>query len=63
MFDVNGVNVILDYGHNIDGYKVVIDSLKNLGLKNITGIIGVPGDRDLNTMKEVGRISGDFLIP
>ncbi len=45
MFDVNGVNVILDYGHNIDGYKVVIDSLKNLGLKNITGIIGVPGDR------------------
>ena len=61
MFDVNGVNVILDYGHNIDGYKVVIDSLKNLGLKNITGIIGVPGDRDLNTMKEVGRISGDFF--
>ena len=61
MFDVNGINVILDYGHNIDGYKVVIDSLKNLGLKNITGIIGVPGDRDLNTMKEVGRISGDFF--
>ena len=61
MFDVNGVNVILDYGHNIDGYKVVIESLKNLGFKNITGIIGVPGDRDLNTMTEVGRISGEFF--
>lgn len=61
MFDVNGVNVILDYGHNVDGYRVVINSLKNLGFKNITGIIGVPGDRDLKTMIEVGKISGEFF--
>ncbi|ELC8442106.1 cyanophycin synthetase [Clostridium perfringens] len=61
MFDVNGVNVILDYGHNIDGYKVIIESLKNIGLKNITGIIGVPGDRDLNTIKTVGKLSGEFF--
>lgn len=61
VFDVNGVNVILDYGHNVDGYRVVIDSLKNLGFKNITGIIGVPGDRDLKTMIEVGKVSGDFF--
>lgn len=61
MFDVNGVNVILDYGHNIDGYKVIIESLKNIGFKNITGIIGVPGDRDLNTIKTVGKLSGEFF--
>ena len=30
IFDVNGVKVIIDYGHNIDGYKNALDSLKNL---------------------------------
>lgn len=61
MFDVNGINVILDYGHNIDGYRVVIEALRKMKLKNITGIIGVPGDRDLNTMIKVGELSGEFF--
>ena len=27
-YDVNGINIILDYGHNIDGYKAVLSQLK-----------------------------------
>lgn len=61
IFDINGVNVILDYGHNVDGYNAVINSLKNLGLKYITGIIGVPGDRDIKTVVKVGELSGNFF--
>lgn len=61
IFDVNGINVILDYGHNIDGYRAVINSLKNLKFKNVTGIIGVPGDRDVRTMNKVGELSGEYF--
>ncbi len=28
MYNVHGTNVILDYGHNIEGYKVVLESAK-----------------------------------
>ncbi len=28
MYNVHGTNVILDYGHNIEGYKVVLESIK-----------------------------------
>lgn len=57
-YDLNGVTVVLDYGHNIEGYKAVLSGVKNLKYKRLVGIVGVPGDRTDSSTIEVGRICG-----
>jgi len=61
IFDVNGVLTILDYGHNIDGYKSVLDGITQIKHKNLIGVIGVPGDRLDRTTLEIGRISSNYF--
>lgn len=58
VFNVKGTSVILDYGHNKDGYRAVAEVLKEINHKRLIGIIGVPGDRLDNDIVELGRISG-----
>lgn len=60
-FDVNGVKVIIDYGHNIDGYKNVLNSLKKMKKKKLIGVIGVPGDRTDSSTIAIGEMSGNFF--
>lgn len=57
--DVNGIKVILDYGHNIDGYRVVIDSLKQMKTGRLLGVIGTPGDRTNSSTITIGKMCGD----
>lgn len=59
--DCNGIKVILDYGHNIEGYKKVLKSLKQLSNGKIIGVIGLPGDRTDHCANEIGRISAQFV--
>ncbi|NFV14421.1 cyanophycin synthetase [Clostridium sporogenes] len=59
VYDVHGTNVILDYGHNIDGYKVVLESVKKMNNKRIIGVVGVPGDRTDSSTLKVGNICGE----
>ncbi len=61
VYDVHGTNVILDYGHNIDGYKVVLESVKKMNNKRIIGVVGVPGDRTDSSTLKVGNICGGKL--
>ncbi|MBV4424632.1 cyanophycin synthetase [Clostridium tyrobutyricum] len=58
IYKLNGSKIILDYGHNIEGYKAVINGIKKLNHKRLVGIIGVPGDRSDSSVEEIGRISG-----
>lgn len=60
-YDVNGVNVVLDYGHNADGYIAVLSALKELNKGKIYGIVGIPGDRRNESMVEIGCISAKYL--
>lgn len=61
IYNVGNFRVLVDYGHNPAGYKVVTDAITNLGAGRLVGIIGVPGDRLKDDMVEVGRIcSGVF---
>jgi len=60
-FDVNGVKVIIDYGHNIDGYKNILNSLKQMKKKKLIGVIGVPGDRTDSSTLTIGEMSGNFF--
>lgn len=59
IYNVNGATIILDYGHNIEGYKAVINGAKQLKHKRFIGVIGVPGDRSDKSIKEIGRVSGE----
>lgn len=57
--DVNGIKVILDYGHNIDGYRVVIDSLEQMKTGRLIGVIGTPGDRTDSSTITIGNMCGN----
>ena len=60
-YSVNGVNVILDYGHNIEGYKAVLSSIKSMHSGKIHGVVGIPGDRSDEVSIEIGNICSQFL--
>ncbi|MCR1951734.1 cyanophycin synthetase [Clostridium sp. DSM 100503] len=60
-YDVNGINVILDYGHNVDGYNSVLSAVKEINNGMLYGVIGIPGDRSNETAKEIGRIASKYL--
>lgn len=61
VFDYDGKSIILDYGHNYNGYKRVIDAIKNISHNRIIGVIGIPGDRSNDSMKRIGRLCSDNM--
>jgi cyanophycin synthetase len=61
MFNLGGILTVLDYGHNVEGYKSVLEGLTVMKHNRLIGIIGVPGDRLDRTTLEVGRIAGNYL--
>ncbi|OPJ63397.1 cyanophycin synthetase [Clostridium oryzae] len=56
MFNLGDINVILDYGHNREGYNSVIAAIKKFKSKRLVGVIGVPGDRRDEDIIEIGDI-------
>lgn len=61
IYNYNGVKVILDYGHNIEGYKKVLAAVNEITDGEIIGVIGIPGDRSEEAALEIGRISSEFI--
>ncbi|GAA0744147.1 cyanophycin synthetase [Clostridium oceanicum] len=59
MYNVNGVSVVLDYGHNIEGYKAVLEGAKKIEHNKLIGVIGVPGDRSYSSTLKVANISAE----
>ena len=65
IYDMGEFKVVLDYGHNIDGYRVTIEGLEALNPSRLIGVIGVPGDRLDTHIFSIGKISGrsfDYII-
>ncbi|MDS1029769.1 cyanophycin synthetase [Bacillota bacterium LX-D] len=65
IYEIKDFKVILDYGHNFDGYKFTIEGIKNLQPNRMIGVIGVPGDRRDEDIRQVGELCGesfDYLI-
>jgi cyanophycin synthetase len=57
LYRVGGGYVMLDYGHNADAFRAVsrMDSLWQG--RRVTGIVGIPGDRDDSLVFEGGRVA------
>jgi len=58
-FEINGLNVIVDYAHNPHGLQALAGYLKHIPGKK-TGIITVPGDRRDNDIIEFGQIAASM---
>lgn len=56
-YNLYGVNVCVDYGHNAEGIKVIIETLKKFKPSALVGCITVPGDRSDETIREVARVA------
>lgn len=61
IYDLGEFKVILDFGHNIDGYRVTLEGLRNLKPERLTGIVGLPGNRRNEDMWKVGYLAGKYF--
>ncbi len=50
--------VLVDYGHNTDGFAAVCRMARRWNGKTVTAIIGLPGDRDNRIIEEAARVAG-----
>jgi cyanophycin synthetase len=55
LFEVRGGYALLDYGHNPDAFTAVCQTAAKWRGRRITGVIGVPGDRDDMVVEQAGR--------
>ncbi|OLN34085.1 cyanophycin synthetase [Desulfosporosinus metallidurans] len=57
LYELDGVRVFIDYGHNAAGIEEVAKTLKQFKGGSLVGCITVPGDRPDDSIREVGRIA------
>ena len=57
LYQVGGVQVFIDYGHNAAGIREIAKTLRKFKARSVVGCITVPGDRPDDTIREVARVS------
>lgn len=57
LYKVGAGYVLIDYGHNPEAFAAICRMAANWQRKTVTGIIGVPGDRDNSVVEEAGRVA------
>ena len=61
IYEVDGRTIVLDYGHNLEGYRAIFQALNNIEHNNLIGVIGIPGDRSDSMAIDIGKISEEYL--
>ncbi len=57
LYRLNGGHVMVDYGHNSDAFDAICRLTSNWKDRRVTGIVGVPGDRDDKVIVHAARIA------
>ena len=57
LFRLNGGHLMVDYGHNSDAFDAICRMASNWKDRRVTGIIGVPGDRDNTVIAHAARVA------
>jgi cyanophycin synthetase len=57
LYQVGKGYVMVDYGHNPDSFAEICRMAQQLPARRITGIIGVPGDRDSMIVETAARVA------
>jgi cyanophycin synthetase len=55
LYRINNGYVMVDYGHNPDAFAAICRTAAKWTDRRVTGIIGVPGDRDDSLIEQAGR--------
>jgi len=58
-YQIGDFTAVVDYGHNIEGYKEVIATLQNMKHNRVIAVIGVPGDRTETSTVKIGQLCGE----
>lgn len=53
---VGDIKVVLDYGHNPQGFQRVMETLKKIHQGTLIGVVGMPGDRRNSDIFEAGAV-------
>lgn len=59
LLNVGEVKICMDYGHNPEGYRALIDTVGKFWASRLVGVIGAPGDRQDRTLINVGKVAGE----
>lgn len=57
LYKLNGGHVMIDYGHNPNAFEAICRMASKWGNCRVTGVIGVPGDRDDSLIAHAGRVA------
>jgi cyanophycin synthetase len=57
LFDVGNYQVLVDYAHNAAGYSAIQATLKHWDCRRKVGVIGGPGDRRNQDLRELGVLA------
>jgi cyanophycin synthetase len=57
LYRLNGGHVMVDYGHNSDAFDAICRMASNWKDRRVTGIIGLPGDRDDKVLQHAARVA------
>ena len=57
LYKLNGGHVMVDYGHNPNAFEAICRMASKWENRRVTGVIGVPGDRDDSLIAHAGRIA------
>ncbi len=60
VFDTGVFRVVLDYGHNVEGFLNTLQTVKKLNPKRVIGVVGMPGDRRDVDIIEAGGIIAQY---
>ncbi|GAB4218547.1 MAG: cyanophycin synthetase [Synechococcales cyanobacterium] len=61
LFDVGSFQVLVDYAHNAAGYEAIQATLKTWECRSKIGVIGGPGDRRDQDLRELGLLSATMF--
>ncbi|MED5617681.1 cyanophycin synthetase [Ideonella sp. BN130291] len=59
VFNVRGVQVIVDYAHNVAAYRALAQSVRGVSQGKVVGVVSAPGDRRDAELQEVGRVCAE----
>ena len=62
---VRDFTVLVDYAHNPDSYRAIIDTVRQLDVARRIGVVTAPGDRLPAKLREVGEVAAegfDWLV-
>jgi cyanophycin synthetase len=61
VFEVNGVQIVLDYGHNKGAMQAIGSAIHALGKRKTVMMIGLPGDRRDGDLIETFNVTRSFV--